>query len=1055
MAADVTRTQTRADCSASHQPHKRPFAGLLSRSGTDRSLQRGFTRTDTASSSLSVSSLDLSDDEKGALGLTTLHEPQSPVTAVADLVFIHGLGGGSRKTWSYSPDPGHYWPGAWLPADPDFSDVRIHTFGYRADWGQRGQTAMDIHEFAQSLIGSLRNNPDIRRTSTRIILVGHSMGGLVAKKAYALARQDPTAADLASRVHSIFFLATPQRGSDMATILESISALAWGKKAYLADLGHNSRTLALINDSFRHFAADLRLWSFYETMPTKGIGGIGSRLVVDSHAATLGYPTEEVAGMDADHRHVCKFKTTADSNYRILRDALLTAVDLIREMVAEPQPAHSEPEFSSEASMPPAEASSLLRSFLGVRGSVEGDLATLQVLKQPGSCEWFTDKPSFASWRAGTAPGILWLTGRPAAGKSVLSAHVIDQLNPPHAYCSYFICKHAKAGESTLSACFRAIAFQMAMHDNVVQQALLQLARDGLAWDQTEDAGVWRRLFVGCIFKLPSISRHFWVIDGVDECANFNALFTKRLLASLPEGLRFFATSRNLEEIERGLASLGPSRAQVQTMSDVDTIEDMRLFLLTRLTELGRPESREDRERMCDRILEKSSGSFLWTRLVLQEFETVWTDEAMETILREIPADLFEVYSRMAQSIEADRRKLALAKSILAWVVLACRPLTVDELRCAVKLETTQTLQNAAKAIPDLCGQLVFVDQHDKVQLIHETVREFLVDDTIGLELCLHKKLDHTRLGSLLLRYLCSGVLRPLHFKPQQLPARPRGFSKPALAAPPADTSLVDYACSFFSDHLYRASSSNHPLMDDISTFLGAEVLFWIEQVALNGDLTPISRTATNLREYLGRRMKYVPPTDRASQLVEGWVTDLIRVAAKFRAQLLTCPSSIHSLIPPLCPSEAVIARSFGTDPRPLPLPNPSGLIVKGLPSGPWDDCLIRIDFQHGQPIAVSHGEQFFAIGLSTGQISVYDPTSMQVLRQMQHPERIKLLEFSPLDVRLASCSTKTLLVWDPKTGTATHTFTLQSQPLAITFLSMDDILGAFHSCELTKWYVA
>lgn len=142
-----------------------------------------------------------------------------------DLVFIHGLGGGSRKTWSLSPDNAHYWPQAWLPDDGDFSgSVRIHTFGYKADWDWPAprNSPLNIQDFGQSLLGELRNNPAIRRTRTRIILVGHSMGGCVAKKAYILARQDQSARDFAERFHSIVFLATPHRGSDMASLLQTL-----------------------------------------------------------------------------------------------------------------------------------------------------------------------------------------------------------------------------------------------------------------------------------------------------------------------------------------------------------------------------------------------------------------------------------------------------------------------------------------------------------------------------------------------------------------------------------------------------------------------------------------------------------------------------------------------------------------------------------------------------------------------------------------------------------------------------------------------------------------
>ncbi|KAI1101394.1 hypothetical protein F4804DRAFT_335296 [Jackrogersella minutella] len=165
-----------------------------------------------------------SDDEThGVLGLTTLHEPSPPDSAGADIIFIHELGGGSRKTWSYSVDQYHYWPQAWLANDPDLADMRIHSFGYKSDWVDRQQSILNIRGFAESLIGQLKNNPRIRRRNTRIIFVCHSMGGCVAKKAYIIARQDPTCKDLANRVHSIFFfLGTPHRGSDLAAILKAL-----------------------------------------------------------------------------------------------------------------------------------------------------------------------------------------------------------------------------------------------------------------------------------------------------------------------------------------------------------------------------------------------------------------------------------------------------------------------------------------------------------------------------------------------------------------------------------------------------------------------------------------------------------------------------------------------------------------------------------------------------------------------------------------------------------------------------------------------------------------
>lgn len=987
------------------------------------------------------------DEAHGALGLNTLHEPSPTSSTTGDIVFIHGLGGGSRKTWSYSIERHHYWPQTWLANDPDFADMRIHSFGYKSDWAERQQSILNIRDFAESLVVELKNSPSIRRSNTRIIFVCHSMGGCVAKKAYIITRQDPTCKDLADRVYSIFFLGTPHRGSDLAAILNRLSIVAWGSKPFVSDLIPESSTLRDINDTFRHYASDLRLWSFYETLPMKP--RVLNKIVVERHSATLGYPNEEIIAMNADHRQLCKFDTPTDPNYRILRNALHTVADTLRSSPTSdlaPSQVHAHwaslQEDSNQESV-----KQRLRTFLGVDDTLEDEFQTVQVLQEPGSCRWFSEARRFISWKTGESPGILWLTGRPASGKSVLSSHVIKQVKSPGVFCNYFFFKQREASKSTLSDCLRSLAFQMAIQDSQATEKLLQLGGEGVTWDMTDELSVWRRLFINGIFKISTISQHFWIIDGVDECANFNSLFTKKILVTLPRGLRFFATSRHLEEIGRGLSSLG-SRVSLQSLSETDTLGDMRLFVTSRLRELDRLENDESVDTMCEKILEKSSGSFLWVRLVLEEFENAWTSEAMDAVLNEVPTDLRDMYHRMLQFMERDRRRVKLAKSILTWVVLACRPLTVAELRVAVKLDINEKLQNMSKAIPSLCHQLVFVDSTDRVHILHATAREFLLDETLDSEFAVHGAERHAYLGSLLLRYLTNDAFKS-HLLPRRQSSGIRGFAKSVsnVSAELSLMDLLDYASCFFSEHIYRGTSRDDILMIELCNFLKRKtILSWIEHTAKHGNLGNIARTAANLRGYIGRRMKYLPPMDPSAHLVDCWVTDLIRVAAKFRSQLLACPSSIHYIIPPLCPSDSIISSTFANGARPL------AITVKGIPPATWDDCLTRIDFARGRATALSYDTQYFAVGLSTGQISLYDPHSVQRVANFTHPGRVRMLGFSDDGAYLASFGAKSLVVWQPRSGMQKFSFPLKSEPIAFTFLKDNELLCAFASGELTKW---
>ena len=129
---------------------------------------------------------------------------------------------------------------------------------------------------------------------------------------------------LAERMKGIIFLATPHQGADSATLLNNIlrAILPYSQKPYLSDLERNSSALQSINSQFRLYSSDLQLFSFYETQKTKI--GFRSRIIVNQDSATLGYPNEASALLNASHRSICKFESPSDSNFTSLKNALVT-----------------------------------------------------------------------------------------------------------------------------------------------------------------------------------------------------------------------------------------------------------------------------------------------------------------------------------------------------------------------------------------------------------------------------------------------------------------------------------------------------------------------------------------------------------------------------------------------------------------------------------------------------------------------------------------------------------------------------------------------------------
>ncbi|KAK3176965.1 hypothetical protein OEA41_008291 [Lepraria neglecta] len=971
---------------------------------------------------LSVRGIDLGgevEDFKGPTGLSLLFEPSEPLV---DLIFVHGLRGGSRKTWSKTNDPYHYWPKEWLPRDPEFKNVRIHSFGYNSDWGETKQSFLDIHDFGKSLLVAIYDSPHIRAAGdTPLILVGHSMGGLVSKKAYVLARQDSAFQALAQRFYGIVFLATPHRGSDSAQQLSNLlrASLPHGSKPYVGDLERGSGTLKSINDEFRHYSDSLQLRSFYETLKTAI--GMNSVLIVDQASATLGYQNEKSALINASHRDICKFETPWDPNFIIVRNALLSYVDDITKwlMVAR----HEEHRSQMRA----------LESYLGVSERPEDELAALEDIRFGGSCLWFSSKQNFQNWRDdfhGSAK-TFWLSGKPATGKSVLAGNVIGELEDLNLDCSYYFFRHNDTAKSNLASCLKSIAFQMAIINIKVRQMLLRLKEDDVQIDKTDERTIWRKLFVNGIFQIEASTRpHFWIIDALDECNNHALLFPMLAKVETPFPLKIFITSRHSSDFTKHFAILGSTVIGEQISTD-DTLQDIRLYVHEKVESLPLNEE-AFRHNVVDTVVKKSSGCFLWVALVLEELGKVYTEADIEQVLEEVPPDMDALYQRALDAMSNKIRNKQLVQGILTWVMCAARPMSIPELSYALKIDLGVTVNALEGPITSDCGQLLFIDKANKVQIVHQTIRDFLFKPGLTSEFGIKKAAGHGRLFETCLKYLTSEEMRP-----------PRNYQLTKLATRLSKRSTFEgYACLSFNEHLRRVHSAEDRYLMLLDTFLTSNVLSWIEYLAKTGELHHITGTAKALRGYLEARAKYCSPIGKQVQRVDTWATDLIRLVAKFGKNLLELPTAIYWLIPPFCPRESAIGSQFGASPR--------GIAVQGPANNEWDDRLACISYNEQQATAIAFIDTMFVVALSNKTLRIYNKATLQELKRLYHVEPAKLLAFDSKGRVLACSGRKHVRVWNMATGDIMSTFVVQHEPLALRFGEKDTILMAITRGNVT-----
>ncbi|KAJ5682334.1 hypothetical protein N7462_005499 [Penicillium macrosclerotiorum] len=933
----------------------------------------------------------LFDDPTGPLGLNNLY---SPPDVLVDFIFVHGFGGGSRKTWSKTASRSHFWPSEWLPKDPAFQHVRIHSFGYNSNWIKSKKSLLNIHDFGKSLLNEIHTSPDLGTTD-----------------AYLRARTDATYQKVAKRFSTIYFLATPHRGSDSAHLLKNILQAAYSSPTYLGELERNSSAIQIINDEFRQCSTDLGIWSFYETQ--KLSLKLFSKIIVDKDSATLGYREEKQVPVNADHRSICKFDSPSEPNYRTLRNSLASTVnDIIQhDLESRDEKIHTLTRESDDLRRSQIRE---LKLYLGVSDGPDDDLMTIQDAQLVGTCEWFTFKQTYRDWKSISSlePRILWLSGHPAAGKSVLSGHVIADLQASKANVSYFFFRYGDKSKSHLSSCLRSLALQMALVYPQVREKLLEMRTDDVNFDEDNERAIWRKLFLNSIFKVD-IPCHFWVLDGLDECINFSFLFAP-ILAKLPDSspIRVFITSRFTLDLDKQFLSLGSHKYSSETISLEDTLPDIKALVEIKAQSWASRDEQHETA-IVEKVLTKSKGSFLWTVLVLNELSTAFEKVEIDQILDEVPPDMGNLYLRTLELMSKTHRGKKLAKAILVWASCAIRPLTTTELTLALHLDTKDKVLNLSDGIAALCGQLVLVDKVGRIQLIHETAREFLLGENLESEFAVNPVDAHTRIAKACLAYLTQEEMRP-----------PR-TRKRTLSKVPKRSPFSTYACEAFSNHLAHCDAGSVDLFGSVVTFLRSNVLTWIEWVAQTRNLTLLIRTAKNLRIYLHACVERFSPIGRDMQTIRGWTTDLVRITAKFGDALLTSPSSIYCLILALCPTESSVYKA-GTPTRMLP--------IIGISHCQWDDRLACVEYHDSRPMTVCHGDELFAVGLNTGSVAVYNGTSCQEYRVFEHGEPVRLLQFNEERKVLASCGLKTIRLWNIHGGNLLNTFQLPQRSIALAF---------------------
>ena len=197
---------------------------------------------------------------------------------------------------------------------------------------------------------------------------------------------------------------------------------------------------------------------------------------------------------------------------------------------------------------------------------------------------------------------------------------------------------------------------------------------------------------------------------------------------------------------------------------------------------------------------------FCWVGCQIAELKHCPNNQMLMDTLKCLPNDLEDIYDQILDRI--NEREMASANTILQWLLLGMRPLTVEELSIAVTFDAaTGKFDSSLELVhPDVviqvCSSLVTKADDNTVQLAHASVKEYFLSKPRfkrGDEITL----SDTRTGHALITHCC------LRYTLNWLWHDGIGY---------LDMSLLDYSTQFWVHH-YKHSNINTTLQDIVMTF--------------------------------------------------------------------------------------------------------------------------------------------------------------------------------------------------------------------------------------------
>lgn len=479
---------------------------------------------------------------------------------------------------------------------------------------------------------------------------------------------------------------------------------------------------------------------------------------------------------------------------------------------------------------------------------------------------WIFENDKFKLWYDDddTQGQLLWITGDPGKGKTMLACGIIDQLadqtrikNPESkTMLSYFFCQGTDSRINSAVAVLRGLLY-LIIHQQPSLISHIRTKYDIAGKSLFEDVNAWTVLsqILINVVQDTNIDSTVLVIDALDECEADQAKLLDFILQhSSLSRVKWIITSRNGPLIEQKLSTYN-SRALLSLElkdSEASISDAVNTYIKYSVSRLGLVQDDKALQDDLEKAMQqKVNGTFLWVSLVMKELEQVESWDALQ-VIDEIPSDLKEVYARMLEQIlQLKRGNHRHYIQLLSTACAAYRPLSLSELGFLSDLPRgISEKPGAVRRVVTMCGSFLTI-RDENVYLVHQSAKDYLSTEALqtifpnGVEMIHHFLFSRSLQGM-------SQILRRDIW---DLKA-PGVIIEEIMAPEPDPLATTHYSCVYWADHLCDGISGNWAQINDlddygvIHQFLNKHYLHWLEALSLQHS-TSYGVTALNKLETL------------------------------------------------------------------------------------------------------------------------------------------------------------------------------------------------------------